>query len=40
MLGRPWLGCDISPNYCEVAIQRINDYKDKQKQVELELNVN
>ncbi len=39
MLGRPWLGCDISPNYCEVAIQRINDYKDKQKQVKLELNV-
>lgn len=39
MLGRPWLGCDISLNYCEVAIQRINDYKDKQKQVKLELNV-
>ena len=39
MLGRPWLGCDISKNYCEVARQRIKEYKDKQKQVKLELNV-
>ena len=38
MLGRPWIGVDISPNYCEVARQRIKDYQDSQRQVELVLN--
>lgn len=26
-LGRKWIGCDISENYCEVARQRIKDYQ-------------
>jgi len=35
MLGRPWLGCDISPNYVEVAKERIKEYKLNQQQLEI-----
>lgn len=27
MLGRKWLGIELSPNYCEVANNRVNDIK-------------
>lgn len=27
MLGRKWLGIELSPNYCEVANNRVNDVK-------------
>lgn len=37
MLGRPWIGVDISSNYCEVARERIVEYQNKQKQLELVL---
>jgi site-specific DNA-methyltransferase (adenine-specific) len=37
MLGRPWLGCDISLNYCEVAKERIKEYKLDQQQLEIVL---
>jgi site-specific DNA-methyltransferase (adenine-specific) len=37
MLGRPWLGCDISKNYCEVAKERLQEYKLEQQQLEIVL---
>ncbi len=37
MLGRPWLGCDISKNYCEVAKERLKEYKMEQQQLEIVL---
>jgi DNA modification methylase len=35
MLGRKWIGIDISENYCKVARQRIKDYQLEQKQLEI-----
>jgi len=35
MLGRKWVGVDISENYCKVAENRIKEYQDKQLQGEL-----
>ena len=37
MLGRPWLGCDISKNYCDVAKERLKEYKLEQQQMEIVL---
>ena len=37
MLGRPWLGCDISKNYCDVAKERLQEYKLEQQQLEIVL---
>ena len=37
MLGRPWLGCDISKNYCEVSKERLKEYKLEQQQLEIVL---
>jgi len=35
MLGRPWLGCDISQNYVKVAKERLKEYKLNQQQLEI-----
>ena len=35
MLGRPWLGCDISSNYVKVAKERLKEYKLNQQQLEI-----
>jgi len=35
MLGRKWIGIDISENYCEVAKQRIKEYQLELKQLEI-----
>src|SRR5210317_708385 len=35
MLGRPWIGCDISSNYVKVAKDRIREYKLNQQQLEI-----
>jgi len=37
MLGRPWIGMDISKNYCEVAKERLKEYQTEQKQLKLVL---
>jgi len=37
MLGRPWIGLDISKNYCEVARVRIKEYQLNQQQLEMVL---
>lgn len=37
MLGRPWIGLDISENYCEVARERIKEYRINQQQLEIVL---
>ena len=37
MLGRPWIGIDISENYCEVARERIKEYRLNQKQLKIVL---
>ena len=37
MLGRPWIGIDISENYCEVARERIKEYRINQQQLEIVL---
>ena len=37
MLGRPWIGCDISPNYVKVAKERVQEYKLNQQQLEIVL---
>jgi len=37
MLGRPWIGIDISQNYCEVARERIREYQINQQQLEIVL---
>jgi len=37
MLGRPWIGIDISENYCEVARERIKEYQLNQQQLEIVL---
>jgi site-specific DNA-methyltransferase (adenine-specific) len=35
MLGRKWIGVDISPNYCEVARNRIHTYQLEQEQLQI-----
>jgi len=35
MLGRPWIGCDISSNYVKVAKDRIREYQLNQQQLEI-----
>ena len=40
MLGRPWIGLDISKNYCEVARERIKEYQLNQQQLEIVLDEN
>lgn len=35
MLGRKWIGVDISPNYCEVARKRIHTYQLEQEQLQI-----
>lgn len=35
MLGRPWIGVDISPNYVKVAQERIKEYQLNQRQLEI-----
>lgn len=37
MLGRNWIGCDISENYCEVAKNRVKEYQLNQQQLEIVL---
>lgn len=37
MLGRKWIGIDISENYCEVARQRIKDYQLEQQQLKIQV---
>ena len=37
MLGRPWIGVDISQKYCEVARERIKEYQINQQQLEIVL---
>lgn len=37
ILGRRWLGIEISPNYTDIARKRINLFIEEQKQLELEL---
>jgi site-specific DNA-methyltransferase (adenine-specific) len=37
MLGRPWIGLEISKNYCEVARERLKEYQTEQKQLKLVL---
>ena len=37
MLGRKWIGIDISKNYCEVAKQRIKDYQLEQQQLKIQV---
>ena len=37
MLGRPWIGIDISENYCEVARERIKEHRLNQKQLKIVL---
>ena len=39
MLGRPWLGCDISSNYVKVAKERLKEYKLNQQQLEIVVDV-
>jgi len=40
MLGRSWIGLDISENYCEVARKRIKEYQTEQKQLEIVIDEN
>ncbi len=37
MLGRSWIGVDISPNYCEVARKRVREYQLQQNQLEIQM---
>jgi DNA modification methylase len=37
MLGRRWIGIDISENYCKVARQRIKDYQLEQQQLKINI---
>ena len=36
ILGRRWIGIELSPNYCEVAKKRVQSFVDKKKQVVLD----
>ena len=35
MLGRKWIGIDISENYCKVASNRVREYQLEQQQLEI-----
>jgi site-specific DNA-methyltransferase (adenine-specific) len=37
ILDRRWIGIELSPNYCEVAIKRITPFREQKKQLKLEL---
>jgi site-specific DNA-methyltransferase (adenine-specific) len=37
VLDRRWIGIELSPDYCEVARNRIKHFKEEQKQTELEI---
>jgi DNA modification methylase len=37
ILGRLWVGIELSPDYCEVARNRIKHFIEGQKQTELEI---
>jgi DNA modification methylase len=32
ILGRRWIGIELSPNYCEVATKRVQDFINQKKQ--------
>jgi DNA modification methylase len=36
-LGRRWLGIELSPNYTDIAIKRVNAFIEEQKQLKLEI---
>ncbi len=36
ILGRRWIGIELSPNYCEIAKKRVQHFVDKKKQVVLD----
>jgi len=38
ILDRRWLGIELSPNYCEIARNRVQHFVDEKKQVKLEFN--
>ena len=38
ILGRRWVGIELSPNYCEIARNRVQHFVDEKKQVKLEFN--
>jgi site-specific DNA-methyltransferase (adenine-specific) len=37
VLDRRWIGIELSPDYCEVARNRIKHFKEEQKRIELEI---
>jgi site-specific DNA-methyltransferase (adenine-specific) len=37
ILHRRWVGIELSPNYCEVARQRVQHFVDRNKQLKLEM---
>jgi DNA modification methylase len=36
VLGRRWVGIELSPNYCKIAEERVQGFVDLNKQKELE----
>jgi len=38
ILDRRWIGIELSPNYCEIARNRVQHFVDEKKQVKLEFN--
>lgn len=37
-LGRRWIGIELSPNYCEVGIKRVQHFVDMNKQIKIQFN--
>ena len=37
LLGRRWLGIELSPNYVDIARKRVNEFIEEQKQLKLEI---